>query len=122
MKITVLGPLPEQHVVISIHEKKPYGMPDGHRIDVISLEERAPPLSCRIEAPPSHFVGTWMCWLQLKQCWVGYYLCSCQENGAGPNEEDARGPYLFHDAPPTDDERRLAAAERTLIIRTDWRF
>ena len=118
MKITVLGPLPDRHVVISIHEKKPYSMPDGYRIDVIRCEESVPFSRC--DKNPFHCVGTWKCWIPIWKAWVGYYLCSCQENGAGPNEEDARGPYLFYGTSPTDDERRAAAAAQTLVIRTDW--
>ena len=121
MKITVLGPLPERHIVISVHERKPWGIPDDYRIDVIPLEGgNALPSGQDLDV--SNQIGTWRCWVPSLRCWVGYHLCSYQEKSTGPNEEDAIGPCLFYDAPPTEDERHAATAAKTLVVRTSWQF
>ena len=121
MKITVLGPLPERHIVISVHERKPWGIPDDYRIDVIPLEGRNA-LPSGQDLDVSNQIGTWRCWVPSLRCWVGYHLCSYQEKSTGPNEEDAIGPCLFYDAPPTEDERHAATAAKTLVVRTSWQF
>lgn len=121
VKITILGPAPRRHIVICVFEGKPYGIPDNERIDVIPLEgKNALPSGQDLVA--FNQAGTWQCWVPSLRCWVGYHLCSYQERSTGPNEENAIGPYLFYDAPPTEDEWRAAAAAQTLVVRTDWQF
>ncbi len=115
MKIDLLGPPPKMHAVFSVHEGKPYGVPDEYRIDVVHLHDDGQ-LSPGIRESVYNCSGEWMCWLP--RGWVGYYLCSYQERSMGPNEEDAEGPYLFPDAaPPTQEELRAAAIANTLVIR-----
>ncbi len=121
MKITILGPAPQRHIVICVFEGKPYGIPDNERIDVIPLEGKNA-LSSGQNVAVSNRVGMWQCWVPSLGCWVGYHLCSYQERSTGPNEENAIGPYLFYDAPPTEDEWHAAAVAQTLVIRTDWQF
>jgi hypothetical protein len=121
VKITILGPAPQRHIVICVFEGKPYGIPDNERIDVIPLEGKNA-LSSGQNVAVSNRVGMWQCWVPSLGCWVGYHLCSYQERSTGPNEENAIGPYLFYDAPPTEDERHAAAVAQTLVIRTDWQF
>ncbi|MBP6889749.1 MAG: hypothetical protein KBC19_04185 [Candidatus Moranbacteria bacterium] len=124
MKINLLGPQPEKHAVFSVHEGKPYGMPDGHRIDVVSLDDDGTLRPRRADSFTDHCndVEVWLCWLPLRG-WMGYYLFSCQENGAGPSEEDAKGPYLFLDiAPPTSKEWCTATQANTLVVRSPQEF
>lgn len=121
VKITILGPAPQQHIVICVFEGKPYGVPDNERIDVISLEG-GNTLSSGQNVAVSNRVGLWKCWVPSLRCWVGYHLCSYQERSTGPNEENAIGPYLFYDAPPTENEWCAAAAAQTPVVRIDWWF
>lgn len=122
MKINLLRPQPERHAVFSVHERKPYGMPDGYRIDVVSLDDDMPCACVSESLAQPHGVGTWLCWLPSRG-WVGYYLFSCQENSVGPNEEDVRGPYLLSDiAPPSSEELLVAAQAGTLVVRAPQGF
>lgn len=94
-------------VKVAVHEKslelnigigKAYGLPDDYQKKTI-IFDKIHMLPSLPEKKPENYQVSLLYWIQ-EQGWIGFNLCSYQEDSWGPWEEDVWGPYFIPDKKP----------------------
>ncbi len=93
IKIIVPG---SSYMNLDIKIGKAYGLPDDYQKKTIFFDE-IHLLHLLPEKKPENYRMSLLYWIPELNSWIGFNLCSYQEDSWGPWEEDVWGPYFIPD-------------------------
>lgn len=96
IKITVPG---SSYMNLDIKIGKAYGLPDDYQKKTIFFD-KIHMLPSMPEKKPENYQMSFLYWIPELKAWIGFNLCSYQEDSWRPWEEDVWGPYFIPDKKP----------------------